>query len=227
MPYLGDYLGHLLSELAIARMQSDVETVRIAELYAAHPLLRTMPVPHVRLSDVDLEVPVLIEDVEAPRAGESPRGGPSVPEVRKVFDRVLTSHLAELGVAMTPAARRTLASALHQRIALQTGPTETAVDVHRLADGLSEIATRAIAALRPKAAATPDDGRALKAAARIAFLELRKPPPRLKVLVTSSELRERGTPENVTKVRLRVTEQGVEWTTVEVGGATRDQLVPE
>ncbi len=64
MPNLGDYLGQLLSELSIARMQADLETVRLAELYAMHPLLRTMPVPHMRLPDVDLEIPVLIKASE-------------------------------------------------------------------------------------------------------------------------------------------------------------------
>ena len=86
MPYLGDYLGQLLSEIAIARMQADLETVRLAELYAAHPLLRTLPVPHLRLPEVALEIPVLIEASEEPRAGESARGGATLADMRLRFD---------------------------------------------------------------------------------------------------------------------------------------------
>ena len=89
MPYLGDFLGQLMSEIALARMQSDLETVRLAELYAEHPLLRTLPVPHLRLPNVDLEVPVLIQASEPPRADESPRGGVKVSELRRRFDAVL------------------------------------------------------------------------------------------------------------------------------------------
>ena len=32
MPYLGDYLGQLMAEIAIARMHADLETVRLAEM---------------------------------------------------------------------------------------------------------------------------------------------------------------------------------------------------
>lgn len=232
MPYLGDYLGHLLSEIAIARMQGDIETVRIAELYAAHPLLRSMPVPHVRISDIDIEVPILIGRVEEPRAGESARGSPSLPEMRKIFDNVLTSHLSRIGVSLTAADWRELGVALDGRLPLHGVPTETSVDVYRLADDLSAVATRALGELRmggtPGATPIPaDHGSELKAAARVAFLELRKPPPRLNVIVTSGEIREAATTENLTRIRLRVSEQGVEWATIESEGTRRERLVPE
>ena len=75
MPLLGDYLGQLLSEITIARMHADLETVRLAELYATHPLLKNFPVPHVRLPDVELELPVLIKTSEEAHPGQPPRGG--------------------------------------------------------------------------------------------------------------------------------------------------------
>ena len=53
------------------------------------------------------------------------------------------------------------------------------------------------------------------------------PPPRLLALVTSAEIREAGTSENVTRLNLKLSEQGVEWTTIETDGVTRDRLVPE
>lgn len=90
MPYLGDYLGQLMAEIAIARMHADLETVRLAEIYAAHPLLRTMSVPRLRLPEVDLELPVLIEQVEETRAGGPARGGVTLGEIRRKFDDVLS-----------------------------------------------------------------------------------------------------------------------------------------
>ena len=76
MPYLGDYLGHLISEVTMARMQADVEAVRIAELYASHPLLRTMPVPRFRLPEVQVDIPVVINELEPSNEGGS--GTPSI-----------------------------------------------------------------------------------------------------------------------------------------------------
>ena len=62
MVNLGDYLGHLLSEVTKARVQADMETLRIAELYASDPLLKNFPVPRMRLPNLELNVPVIISE---------------------------------------------------------------------------------------------------------------------------------------------------------------------
>ena len=231
MSFLGDYLGQLLSEITIARMQADLETVRLAELYAAHPLLRTMPVPHLRLPDVELEIPVLIKAVEDPRPGESPRGGVPLSEIAKKFDGVLATHLSKARVALSAAESKALRTALDERIVTHGVPTEISIDVLRVADDLTAAALRVIGEIRPTRNGEPAIARsleiALKEAVRLEFLKLRTAPPRLTVSVTSAEIREAGTPENVTRLRLKVTEQGVEWTTIESDGVRRDRLVPE
>jgi len=230
MPYLGDYLGHLLSEISIARMQADLETVRLAELYATHPLLRTMPVPHMRLPDVELEIPVLIKTFEEPRAGESARGGAPLVDMKRKFDEVLATHLSKSGVELSPAHRKKLRAALDERLTLHGVPTEIAVDVHRVADDLTSTALRVVGELRPtpaEPAIPPPLAAELKETVRLEFLKLRTPPPRLTVLVTSAEIREAGTAENLTRLHLKVSEQGVEWTTIESEGVRRDRLVPE
>ena len=232
MPYLGDYLGHLLSEISIARMQADLETVRLAELYASHPLLRTMPVPHMRLPDVELEIPVLIKTFEEPRAGESARSGAPLVNMRRKFDEVLATHLSKADVQLSPAQLEKLRAALDERFTLHRVPTEIAVDVYRVADDLISTALRVVGELRP----TPDTAEPaiplplaaeFKETLRLEFLKLRTPPPRLTVAVTSAEIREAGTTENLTRLRLKVSEQGVEWTTIESEGVRRDRLVPE
>lgn len=228
MPNLGDYLGHLLSEIAIARMHADLETVRIAELYAAHPLLRSMPVPHVRMPDIDLEIPVLVDTVEEPPAGEPPRGRGAVPDLRKKFDEVLSEHLARSNVSLTPADRAKLATALDSRLPQHQLPAEVSVGVLRLADDLSAAATKAIEEANPGTPATePARVNDLKEAARAALLQVPRQPPRVRVLVTSSQIRESATAENLTKLRVKISEQGVEWATVGVGGERQDKLVPE
>ncbi|SMF17174.1 hypothetical protein [Pseudobacteriovorax antillogorgiicola] len=68
---LGDYLGHLLSSVTKARMQADLETIRIAEQYQSHPLLKHFPVPRVRLPKVELNVPVIMVGTLTPDGLES------------------------------------------------------------------------------------------------------------------------------------------------------------
>lgn len=228
MPYLGDYLGQLMSEVALARMQADLETVRLAELYASHPLLRHMPIPHLRLPNVDLEIPVLIQASEAPREGESSRGGVPIRELRRRFDELLDRQLTTAGIELNTTSLRKVRSALAGRMAALDAPTETAVDVRLVADDFTDTAVRIIAELpRTEAAAVEPLATELREVARREFLKVRQPPPRLVALVTSAEIREGGTSENITRLNVKLSEQGVEWTTIETDGVSRDRLVPE
>jgi hypothetical protein len=232
MPYLGDYLGQLLSEISIARLQADLETVRLAELYASHPLLRTMPVPHVRLPELSLELPVIVKDAEAPREGETTRGGVPLAEMRKVFDKTLIAHLAKAEIELSAEERSKLRTVLKERMAAHDLANETSIDVHGVADDLTSTAVRVVAEIRgPLGAlapeAVPKFEAELRETVRREFLKLRTPPPRLMVLVTTAEVREAGSTESLTRLRLTVAEQGVEWTTIESEGIRRDRLVPE
>jgi hypothetical protein len=232
MSNLGDYLGQLMSEIAIARMQADLETVRIAELYAQHPLLRTMAVPRIRLPDVDLDVPVLIKGTEAPREGETPRGGvANKADMRKAFDTVLKAHIMKVGVVLPPETSKKLRVALdRQEKTLEAAPAETAIDVHSSADAMTATALKV---LKDQPIAHLEgtlhkiDAEQLKLEARSELLKLRSAPPRLDVIVSSAEIREGASADNVTRIRLKITEQGFEWTSVGTNGDKRDLLVPE
>lgn len=60
MPRLGDFVGALLADAMRARVSADLETVRLAETYSRHDLLRHLPVPRFRMPDLVVDVPVLI-----------------------------------------------------------------------------------------------------------------------------------------------------------------------
>jgi hypothetical protein len=232
MPYLGDYLGQLLSEISMARMQADLETLRIAELYAMQPLLRTMSVPRMRLPDVDIDIPILIKAVEDPRAGESARGGVKLSEIGGKFYEVLSVHLSKAGIALSSTDQKTVRTELDKRLKQTQVPVEILVDVFRVADDLTSTALRVIGELirepsTTKIVISPKIAAELKDAVRLEFLKLRTSPPRLAVIVTSAEIREAGTSENVTRLRLKVSEQGFEWKVIELEGVQHDRLIPE
>lgn len=232
MSYLGDYLGQLLSEITIARMHADLESIRVAELYSSHPLLRTMPIPHFRLPDVELEVPVVIKQMAPLREGGPARGGIDVKTLRKSFDGVLTLQLRKAGIQMSAEQTKSLQASIERALGDQELPLEISVDSNRIADYLADAVFKTLSAK-----AAPDDSERLaqiqklaselRTAARTAFLKSRLPPPRLTALVTTQDIREAGAAENITRLRLKITEESVEWTTVESGGQTQDRLVPE
>jgi hypothetical protein len=210
-------------------MQADLEAVRVAELYANHPLLRHMPVPHFRLPNVEVDIPVAIKEMEEPRAGEPPRGAPTPEDLRKTFDKVLSERLGEYRIGLEPENKRKLKSVLDREEKLLTQPKEISVDVNRVADKLARAASKTLT----ESGGPVDPAKRvqmeteLKEATRVEFLKLFKPPPRLYVLATTAEIREAGPGEVITRIHLKINEEAVEWTTVESEGLEQDRLIPE
>ncbi len=65
MSELNDFLGHILEEITRARIQADYASIRAAKLYAADPdgLLRNFSVPRMRLPNIEITAPLVINDV--------------------------------------------------------------------------------------------------------------------------------------------------------------------
>lgn len=227
MPFLGDYLGQLLSELSIARMQADLESVRLAELYAAHPLLKTMPVPHVRLPDVDLDVPVAVTGTAAQHVDEPPRGGVPVSKARERIGSELSDFVGKAGLDLSPAERVELDAALDARV---NARDNVGADATELADDLAGTVLTGLQAIRQRRglpAASGEQERAFRDSVRAQFVKLRTPPPRVSVAVTTAELREAGPAENITRLRLKISEQALELVSVDAGGTRSERFIPE
>jgi hypothetical protein len=230
MAYLGDFLGHLLSEITMARVQADLEAVRVAELYAGHPLLKTLPVPHFRLPTLTLDVPVAVKSIDEVQPGASPRGGVALPRLRERFKQVLDAHLESADVSLSPAERTRLDEALDEAVPGKISYVSTSV-LH-LAD---EMVWTTMSELRQtrRIKSTADSARLeklandLKADTRAEFLSLREAPPRLSVLATSAELKEAGPSHVLVNLHLSVSEEALEWSIVESQGKSNARLVPE
>ena len=61
---LSDFLGNILSQVSEARKHADEASIALAEYYAQDKLLRCLPVPRVRLPNIELTIPVAIKEVK-------------------------------------------------------------------------------------------------------------------------------------------------------------------
>lgn len=226
MTNLGDYLGQLMSEVVIARVHADLESVRVAELYASHPLLRHMPIPRVRLPEIQMEVPVVIDGSGSPGPTESPRGGASISDGRKQFDKVLATHLRNNKVRLRANQREALVKALDAEAQRPDLPIEISVDTNRFADRFTNVAIDVLGE-----SLTEEKINSVKAGlrddARLALLAARTAPPRVTALVETSAVREAGPEDKITRLRLTIREESMELTTIESDGETTERLVPE
>lgn len=229
MAYLGDYLGHLMAEVTMARVQADLEAVRIAEMYATHPLLKNMPVPRFRLPVVEIDVPVVINKMEESKPGEIPRGTPGITEMRKSFDLLFTKTLREERIRLSADQRKKIKSIIDKEVEKIKQPGELAVSVNHIADKLAMISANALKETGVSADTSKIShiSSKLKLSGRLEFQTLRKPPSRLDILATTSAIKEAGPKESITTLRLKIDEEAYEWTSIETEDGTKDQLVIE
>lgn len=223
MLYLGDYIGHLLSELTLARAQADGETVRLAELYADHELLKHFPVPRLRLQETQLEIPVLVVNVDDSSEEFGPRGGPSVADTALVFDGLIEKHIAPLN--LTAAEHNQVRGALSRQYQLLRKRQHVGLDAGGLAERLSFVLSRQLTSLN----VSEEDNKKIRAtvlAEAKEELQLKAASPsRIRVGVKSSELRD-AAPESVLRISLRISEEAVEWSVLDQDGG-KSVLTPE
>jgi len=64
MAKLNEYLGTLVSNISDARFLADVESARLALLYAEDSILKHFSIPRMKIEDVELTIPIAIDDME-------------------------------------------------------------------------------------------------------------------------------------------------------------------
>ena len=228
MPALGDYLGLLLAEITNARLQADLESARIAQLYASHPLLQHMPVPRFRLPNVTLDLPVAVEKLDQPSVTTTPPA-PDLSAVRKRIDDITEQELGRRQVHLTPSSRTTLKNTLDDLFdKLKTAPVVTAWD----ATQASERATTAVLdAIRAGGEGhTPVDPALESSLGRqfgTEFVKLQRPPARVQVIVVTGQLKDIAPAQILTRIQLTISEEGVEWTQTNPSDTSSKTLLPE
>lgn len=58
MMTLNEYIGSLMTSIARARITSDIESVKIAQVYNKDEYLKHFPIPRMRIGDIEMKIPV-------------------------------------------------------------------------------------------------------------------------------------------------------------------------
>lgn len=237
MPYLGDYIGNLLSEITAARVQADIEAVRVAELYASHPLLKYMAVPHFRLPTVTLDVPIAIKEIEEVGKDPAPASAVVLRHVRKNFDQVVSSRLKHAGIKLSDVQVKNLNREVSRKFADFKQPSEVPLSMTHIADELVFTTAKVLREpSREEHEERVDKSKLkriekleseLKTGLYLEFSKFLKAPNRLNVAISTAELREVGSGDVLTNIHLSITEDAFEWTMIESDGKSQSRLVPE
>jgi hypothetical protein len=230
MPPLSEFLGHLMSEVVRARALADVESTRVAAMYAADPLLRHLTVPRFRLPDLTIDVPMVINRIDGASPPAQPQQPVERPTLRKLFETIVMEQLQRLGAK----AKKSVLGELRKKVASLVGDDEgpDVLDVHGWGEQM-------LLRVLPQITQAFDvNGSLLETAIRTAWRakfgepsDTKPAPPstepsRIDVAFSPEELQSAGA-ANVTRFRLSVKESGVEWLSVERDGEVERRLVAE
>jgi hypothetical protein len=227
MPALGDYLGALLSEVTNARLLADLETARIAQLYASHPLLQHMPVPRFRLPTVSIDLPVAVEGQDQPPVAPQ---ATQLAAIRQALDTIVAGQLSQGGLHLTPSRQKRLGHDLNDLFDRLQAATAgfSAADVTKALGDAVALVVDAIKASGPDSTSLdPSIESSLLQQFGVEFLKLQPPPPRVQVMVVTSQLKDIAPPLTLTRIQLTISEEGVEWNQTNPDDASSKTLLPE
>jgi len=213
MADLGEYLGHLLCEVARARVRADMEAVRIAHEYANDDsqLLHHFAVPRMRLPTLEISLPVRIDRVPEGYAEKTPADTALLSKVIvQALGPVLKQH--KLHITTREVTRIIKADPRLSGGELYEGFSDAlSVQLHDH--------TRAAARSRPagEAATREDAGETFKKVAaairesvEVAIRALPRKPVGIAVEARTAALREIGNPALLLNLKLSISEDALE-----------------
>ena len=239
MAKLSDFLGGLASGICDARVNSDIQSLKIAEEYAKNDLLKHFSVPRMRIDKVELNIPVAVDNlVEKTQRIYQPIDNQRF--AAKTYQQVLKS----LSVTSLP---NEVSKNLRAAIADHVNLLEAKIKVNQTEDSLEEFSdsiaiktleiadTVQLANKRKKATKAEltklqtNTASELKAVLKeeIVFKKEVSVLDAVHVIVEADRLREIR-PENVIMIKMTISEQGMEWINMEdKEGKIVNKLMPE
>ncbi len=233
MTKLNEYIGGLVNSITNARVMSDIQTVKVAEEYAKHDLLKHFSIPRMKIEDIEMTIPIAL-DVSTP-----PNKKEYIPLEKSAFNgqsfKEIVSFL-EIGKLT-----KELSDKLNKFIEEQTNSLDKSLkdsnDIKELNSYLNNVIdflsknSKDIQKYRNNKNAVDFDavkkhlGNKLKD--QIRFSNEDQSLDNLNVIIEAHKLKDQK-PENLIYIKLKISESGMEWDRTENNdGKIISRLLPE
>lgn len=224
-------LGSLLISLAKARQIADFQSAAIAEQYRRNPLLEGLGVPRIRVPELELEFPIMIDAEVAGKPNKLDDPKTIAGKLASVIDKAAE----KTGIALTPVTRQKLLDRTEvdlREITKASGYVEDNLVPKEAVARRAEESVRSvlIASVDPKI--EPSQLRDILDAVRQHAVEIAEidsgRAPTVTVNILTSEVKERSSPQTAARLRIVLREEGLEWNVVRRNdGTTTRNLIPE
>ncbi len=225
MADLGDLIGSLMSGVIRARRVADEQTAALAEYYKDNPLLEGLSVPRVRISELTIDLPFLIEGQVEGEAGkmESPS------KIASAAETQLKSTASQNDIKIAPAFYKTFSAAVKEELSsvkLAGAP----VMKEALARSVQDAFAAALTKTKTPLSASEKAVIARDLRTKISSVGITKAPvtPSIESNIKTADVKEKATGSSVVRLTITIKEEGLEWSTRadESGGVVRT-LQPE
>lgn len=238
---LKEYLASLMTSVSEARKTADIESATIAQLYAQHKLLRNLPVPRFRVEDIELNIPIAIDELEEK----------TIPSYQPIDNVHFSAKVYQIlkQTKGVDAFENTFSRQVRKYIRAEADKLEMALKsgakiAEALPDWCMRMAQTFIKNYNAYHKKNSEGGKQAKqetekeeqelVSALLKGLEKEINPPlsigkvsETKVIVEASKLREIRN-ENIVHIKIRMHEEGMEWHKIEKeDGETDTYLLPE
>ncbi|AXG69295.1 hypothetical protein KORDIASMS9_01515 [Kordia sp. SMS9] len=248
---LKDYIGKIYKEVTNAKVQSDIETLAIAQEYVANPMLKHFSVPNIRIKNMELTIPVAVDKTETVTRDYTEKEIQTVYEQAfvTVNDELLTdlseekvSYLQSIQPEVSNKAQMQsvdVASNL-QQATVADSQTATQQPVGEEATGAESTSSQYAATLNLAASQFADvsfgfvaEFNVDQAAYRTAIIQevesnLQPRLPEIEdlpVIVETERLKQINDPANLISIKVNITDDAMEWTTdIDENGNTVQRL---
>ncbi|MBC2727159.1 hypothetical protein [Desulfosporosinus sp.] len=231
MPYLGDYLGYLITEITNARAQADYEAVNIAERYARDPYLKYLPVPRFKIPTLSIDVPLVINNIQEPTGRSS--NDQILSYMQAKFRKLLPRQLNIISTLYPRTTKMNNINIQTDKIFEEFKQLDyTPIRITHIADKLVASVIRELKESTP----LEDDknnnkldefAHELRQQLYSEFSKYLRDQPRLDITANTSDIKNAGSKDILAYVRFTVTEDSLEWTTVDEGDVAVRRLIPE
>lgn len=243
MTSLGEFLGALITDVTRARVQADLQALRVAELYRSVPLLDGVPLPRFRLPDVTFDVPIAFDSIET-RPGEEQPERPERPS-GKILSKAVDEALEVGGISVSGEARDRLLAEIEQatsrrwgfRPGLGEALRSSALIGRDVTDLLSEVEWEPAELTEEADEREAETLRKVSAARfeaqltnRLHAHTLGSPAAQggIRIISSASQVRELSEPSVVARMSITLREDALELIEIEwIEGLPRERLVPE
>lgn len=224
MVNLGDYIGQIMSELTIARVNSDLEAARVAELYSQHELLKFFPIPKIRINDFEVDIPFLIID-----AKDGAEEKETIDDIGKEFERISKEVIDKKGLRLSEESRIKFRNLVDEKVKeIKLSPSHR-FDLPSIAKKMSPLLHKCLIDDGLEEKSISDVVNNIEVRTKDSIMDKLSEKPRLRIAVTSAELKEADS-ASVVRLLLKATEEGVEWTQISSSDESQEttrRLIPE